>query len=322
MNIQDKLKNTIEGYRLIKRGELVVVGVSGGADSVCLLYLLNSLKGKLRTGLHIAHLDHALRKDSKKDAAFVKRLAERLGISFSSTRIDVKKLRGKFSLEEKARDIRLEYLLKVANRIKAKKIALAHNFDDQAETILMRILRGTGLYGLSGIPIKRRMGNVYIIRPLLMIKRREIEAFLKRKKIEFCTDKTNRNEAYFRNKIRHDLLPGLEKGYNKNIKEALFNLGQSAGYDYDYLRQAAARFLCRSKTKLNLKSLIKLHTSVLRFKLREAITCLQGDTRRITFKHIQELEDLIFNRPQQSVVDLPKGLSVKKEQKTLVFYIR
>jgi len=322
MNIKEKVKYAIRKERLLNKGDRVIVGVSGGADSVCLLYLLNGLKKEFKLFLHIAHLDHLLRKESGKDAEFVKALAVKLKIPITCARADIKKTVKGLCLEERARNARLAFLLKVAGKAGAEKIALAHNFDDQAETVLMRIIRGTGLYGLSGISPKRKMGRSFIIRPLLTIRRKEIEGFLKKKRMGFRTDKTNRDEAYFRNKIRHRLLPLLEKEYNRNIREALFNLAQSAGSDYDYLKGAAARYLVGGRTKLNLNNLAKLHPSVMRLKLRNAVSCLQGDTRRITFKHIRELEGLIFNRPQGAIVDLPKGVSALKKKKTLSFYLR
>lgn len=322
MDIINKVRDTIKRHSLIQPSARVIVGVSGGPDSVALIHILNNLKKVLGIELHIAHLDHALRANSQKDAIFVRKLAKSLSVPFTCRRVEVKNIPGRLSIEEKARNARLDFFLGLASKLKADRIALAHNFDDQAETVLMRILRGTGLYGLSGMLPKRKMGDIFIIRPLLMVKRREIESFLNRKRIKFCVDETNLSRIYFRNKIRHSLIPYLEKGYNKNIKETLFNLGLSAGSDYEYLKNSASRFLAGNKTRLNLKNLIRLHPSVLRFKLRQGIAALQGDTRRITFKHIQELEDLIFNRPPGSIVDLPKGLSIKKDKKTLFFYLR
>jgi len=322
MNIRENIKNTIKKYNLIKENEKIVIGVSGGADSVCLLYLLSNLQRELKFSLHIAHLDHMLRKESGEEAQFVKKLGEKLNVPVTLSKVDIGSIAKNTSIEETARDARLEFLFKVAVRVKAKKIALAHNFDDQVETVLMRILRGAGLSGLSGILPKRRMGSVDIIRPLLGVRRKDIESFLKIKKASHCIDKTNADEIYFRNKIRHKLLPLLEKEYNKNIREVLFNLAQNVGSDYDYLKTSAAQFLKNNKTKLNLNKLMQLHPSIMRLKLRAAISHLQGNTRRITFKHIQELEDLIFNRPEASVVNLPKGISAIKKRRTLNFYLK
>ncbi|HPL83194.1 MAG TPA: tRNA lysidine(34) synthetase TilS [Candidatus Omnitrophota bacterium] len=318
-DIRKELKDLIKKHKLIERNDKIVIGVSGGADSICLLYLLKSLRKEFGLTIYIAHLDHLLRQESGKDAQFVKKLGQKLGIPVILGSIDVRGLDRKTSLEESARNVRLEFLAGVANKLKAGKIALAHNFDDQAETVLMRILRGAGLSGLSGIPLKRKMGKVEIIRPLLNARRKDIESFLKKRKISFCIDKSNTDEVYFRNKIRHKLLPLLEKDYNSNIREVLFSLAQNSGSDYEYLKASAARFLKNNNSNLDLVKLKALHPSIMRLKLREAIASLQGDTRRITFKHIQELEDLISNRPQGSVVDLPKGIQVKKTRKSLKF---
>ncbi|MBM3244007.1 MAG: tRNA lysidine(34) synthetase TilS, partial [Candidatus Omnitrophica bacterium] len=224
MGIEEKVKNNIIKDKLFRKGERILVGVSGGADSVCLIHILNRLKDELKIKLYIAHLDHGLRNDSRKDAEFVKDLAKNLNIPVAIKRVQIKRIRGNLSIEEAARNTRLDFLLKEAVKAGAKKVALAHNFDDQAETVLMRILRGTGLYGLSAMASKRKANNLFLIRPLLNIKRGEIEAFLKKNNIAFRTDKSNTQEIYLRNRIRLELLPCLEKKYNKNIKEALFSL--------------------------------------------------------------------------------------------------
>lgn len=322
MGIEEKVKNNIIKDKLFRKGERILVGVSGGADSVCLIHILNRLKDELKIKLYIAHLDHGLRNDSRKDAEFVKDLAKNLNIPVAIKRVQIKRIRGNLSIEEAARNTRLDFLLKEAVKAGAKKVALAHNFDDQAETVLMRILRGTGLYGLSAMASKRKANNLFLIRPLLNIKRGEIEAFLKKNNVAFRTDKSNTQEIYLRNRIRLELLPCLEKKYNKNIKEALFSLAKCASSDYDYLNIASQRLYFGNKLNPELKKLARLHPAILRLKLRESISALQGDTRRVTFRHIQELEDLLFNRPLGSIVDLPKGLSVLKKQKNFVFYLR
>jgi tRNA(Ile)-lysidine synthase len=154
---------------------------------------------------------------------------------------------------------------------------------------------------------------------LIEVKRREIEAFLRAKKIAPRIDTSNQEDVYFRNKIRNRLMPLLEKDYNKNVKEVLSNTAQSLGYDYDYMFSAARKKLRGSKARLNLDSLIKAHPALRRLWLRMAIQETKGDTRRITFTHIKELEDLIFNRPANSIVHLPKGLSVVKKKNLLFF---
>lgn len=312
--ILEKVKSTIKKYNLIDKNDKILLGVSGGPDSVALLYILAALKKEFGLSLHVAHIDHCLRKDSHKDRRFVENLARKLKLPVSVTEINVKALAKYGSLEEIARNARLGFLFRVAKEIKADKIALGHNLDDQAETVLMRILRGTGLYGLSGISAKRRIAGYCVIRPLIELRRREIEAQLKKKKIRPCIDITNRQDIYFRNKIRNRLLPLLEKEYNKKIKEILSNIAESAGSDYDYLTRAAEKSLKRLGAKIGINRFLKLHPAIQRLVLRLSIGRLKGDMRRITFKHIREIEDLIRNRPVNSIVDLPKGVFVIKKK--------
>ncbi len=322
MDIVSLVHNTCKREGLLKYNDKVLIAVSGGADSVALLLILNNLKEKFNLTLHVAHLDHMLRKDSIRDANFVKRLCRRLNIPFTVSKINIGRKKSKLCLEETARNYRLDFLFKTAKLIKAEKIALAHHLDDQAETVLMRILRGTGLYGLAGISFVRRMGKIKIIRPLLNLTRRQIEEFLKERKESFCTDKSNSKNIYLRNKVRNELLPLLEKKYNRNIKALLFNLASCASSDYGYIKEASKESIKLSGGRIPLNKLTQLHPAVIRLKLREAIACVQGDTRRISFNHIEELEDLIFNRPTGSIVDLPKGISAIKKKYGLVFYLR
>ncbi len=317
-NLTKIIENNIKRYRLMSKGDRIIVGVSGGADSVCLLYILSQLKEKIGFHIHVAHFNHLLRKESTRDEEFVKKLSEKLGLAFTSGKAKKTPKIGLFS-EENARNARFAFLFNVAQKIGAKRIALAHNFNDQAETVLMRILRGTGLAGLSGIAFKKKMGKFEIIRPLLETKRTEIRNFLRSKRICFCTDKSNKNEAYLRNRIRHRLLPLLKKDYNKNIEEVLYNLARNAENDYDFLKCSASRYFKKNKTKLDIAKLKKLHPSMRRIKFRDAISSIQGSTRRINFKHIEEIDDLLLNRPQNSIVSLPKGITAVKKKKHLTF---
>jgi tRNA(Ile)-lysidine synthase len=319
--VLDKVKTTIKRFNLISKGERIVVGVSGGPDSVTLLWILNSLKNELKLKLHVAHLDHMLRKDSSGESKYVLDLARKFKLPVTTEKINVKKLAKQGSLEEIARNARMGFLFKVAKKIKAKKIALGHNLDDHAETVLMRLLRGSGLYGLSGILPKRKFGSLEVIRPLIEIRRRDIERFLKKKRITPCIDISNFQDIYFRNKIRHKLIPLLEKEYNRNIREVLSNTAESIGDDYDYLNRQSLKIFKRMK-RINLEKFFRLHPAIRRLILRLNINRLKKDTRSITFQHIKEIEDLIFNRPVNSVVDLPKNISVVKTKKNLCFFRR
>ena len=314
-----EVRKFIKNYRLIAYGDRILVGVSGGPDSVALLYLLNSLKKEFRLSLHIGHLDHMLRKASGKDAKFVQKLADKLKIPITSKALDISSRHKKGSLEEFARKERLKFLTGLARKIGANKIALGHNLDDQAETVLMRILRGTGLYGLGGILPKREISGVFFIRPLLETQRKDIQAYLAAKSLSVRTDLSNFEEKYFRNKIRHKLIPFLEKFFNGKVKVSLARLAQSSGLDYDCLEEAAQRSLKGLKSGLSFKRLASAHPALRRIMIRKQLAGLQAGTRRITYQHMLEIEDMLFNRPYGSVVNLPKGIRVKKTRNSLRF---
>jgi tRNA(Ile)-lysidine synthase len=318
----DSLKKTIKKYDLIRSGDSILAGVSGGPDSLTLLYTLNTLRKELNFSLHVAHLDHMLRKNSAADRKFVEKICRKLDLPVTTARVDIKKQSKNRSIEEAAREARFNFFFRVAKKTKSAKIALGHNLDDQAETVLMRLLRGSGLSGLSGILPKREMNGFLIIRPLIETRRRDIEKFLKRKGIRPRIDSTNAQDIYFRNNIRNKLMPLLERAYNPNIKTILSNTAESIGQDYDLLNRYARIKLSSLGRELKLNKLRGMHPSERRMVLRLAFQRLKGNMRTITFKHIQELEDLIDNRPSNSIVDLPGSFSVLKKKNTLVFYRR
>ncbi|MBU1124870.1 MAG: tRNA lysidine(34) synthetase TilS [Candidatus Omnitrophica bacterium] len=316
-----QVNSTIKRYQLVGHKETVLLGVSGGPDSVALAYAFHSLQKNLTLTLHIAHLDHMLRRESGHDAQFVETLGRRLNIPVTVKRVAVKRSTQNSSLEEAGRRERLRFFFNVAKQIKADKIALGHTLDDQAETVLMRILRGAGLHGLSAIAPKRYISGFCIIRPLIEVKRADIERFLKKKRITACRDSSNSKNIFLRNRLRNTLIPALAKDYNRNIKEALANLAETVSSDYDYLAQSAQKQLTRmpSATRLNVQKLKNMHIALQRIVLRTAITRLKGDTRRIDFQHIKEIEDLLHNRPENSIVDLPQGICVIKNKSCLHF---
>ena len=329
MPLISKFKETIKRYQLVSKKDRIVIGVSGGPDSVCLLLLLKSLQQEFKLTLHIAHVNHMLRgKDSEKDAEFVRALSQRLNIPAACKAVDIATLTTKGSSEESARKQRFSFLFAVARKVKAKKIALGHTLDDQAETVMMRILRGSGLMGLSGILPKRKMGDFIIVRPLLEIPRNEIERFLKVKKVTPRIDATNLKDMYFRNRIRHKLLPELKK-YNPNIKTVLANMAENLVLDYEYIAAkafTAFKTIRKGKSKagltLILEKLLRVHPSLQNMVLRFSFEELKGDTRRLTFSHIKELNDLVSHRPYGSIVDLPSRISAVKNQKYLCVYHR
>ena len=341
MSLINKVKQTIKQYNLIDKSDKIVMGVSGGPDSLALLYVLRAIRKELGITLHIAHLNHMLRgRESARDADFVLKLADKLSIPATVKEMDVLRLSKAGSPEEKARKARFDFLFEVAAKFKADKIALGHNLDDQAETVLMRILRGSGLLGLSGISPKRKIGNFTIIRPLIEIPRKEIDRYLRTKNIKPRLDLTNLKEIYFRNRIRRRLLPELRR-YNPNIKQVLANMAENTALDYDYLLKESQKAFGRVRTgnpdqnyratgkekevlngvkiKLSLAKFLKLHPAMQNMVLRLAYEQLKTDTRRLCYQHIKELKDLISNRPEGAIADLPSSISVIKNPQYLSF---
>lgn len=205
---------------MIEEGDTIVAGVSGGADSVCLLFVLLKIREKIPFRLAVAHVDHGIREDAAKDAAYVKKLCEENKLPFYLTEIKIKAYAKELGLSEEEAGRKARYqafeeaLLKEQEKVAAQagsnlgeKIAVAHNSNDRAETMLFHLFRGTGLTGLSGI----RPVNGKVIRPLLCLERREIENWLSQQKIFYCTDSTNAQDIYTRNKIRHHILPFAEE---------------------------------------------------------------------------------------------------------------
>ncbi|OGW14579.1 MAG: tRNA lysidine(34) synthetase TilS, partial [Nitrospirae bacterium GWA2_42_11] len=219
-NLLKKVRDTIACHNMLRYGDSVVVGVSGGPDSVCLLYILNELKEDYNLSLHIAHLHHGFRgSEADEDVRFVQSLSKSLGVPAHIDHIDVPSYikKTKLSKQAGAREVRYRFFNRLADDIGADKIALGHTADDQAETFLMRLLKGSGLHGLTGIsPVRDR-----IIRPLIDISSDEIKGYLSERDIRYRIDSSNLSPVYLRNKIRLELIPYLAKEYNPNIMDTL-----------------------------------------------------------------------------------------------------
>lgn len=328
MTLPDEVKKFIRQYHLIDKNDKILIGLSGGPDSVCLLLVLDALKKEFGLKLYIAHLNHSLRgKESDQDQEFVKKLSGKLGIPSFFKKLDPASASSACCCEEAARKVRFEFLFKTAKQNRLAKIALGHNQDDQAETVLMRLIRGSGLLGLAAILPKKKINGFTLIRPLLGTRRKDIESFLRLKRIAPRRDSSNLQDDYLRNRLRHKLLPELEK-YNPNIKEALSSTAASAAYDYDFLREHALKTLDRirvnisKRQRLNINKFLRLHPSMQNAVLRLSFEELKGDTRRLAFGHIRELRDLVYCRPDGSIVDLPSRISARKMKGFLDVYLR
>lgn len=296
----------------------MVIGVSGGPDSVALAHVMRLLRHQLGIKIIVAHLDHRLRRESPKDRKFVEEFSKRLGLVCVCGQAPLRRP-SKGSLEDWARQQRFDFLIGVARRYKADAVLLAHTADDAAETVLMRILRGAGLLGLRGIQQKRNIHGVALVRPFLSIDKAKILSYLKKGKLPYRIDKTNLKTDFFRNKVRLKLLPLLAKEYSPNIKHLLVTLSQSASVDYDLLTgqaqalwDKAARCSKTSNLRLNCRTLAKAHPALRRMALRMAFEHVKGDLKRLTFDHVCHLEAFLESSLKRTALDLPDGIIVAK----------
>lgn len=216
--VEENFLNTIKENNLINEGDKIVIGVSGGSDSMTLLYLLNKYKEKFKIKLYVCHINHKIRKDSTIDEQYVENMCEKMNVPFYKKRVQVEQIakENKMGTEEAGRIIRYEFFREIAKKENANKIAIAHNMNDNAETMLLNLIRGTGLSGLEGITPKENN----IIRPLINSKKTDINNFCKENNIEYKIDSTNKQNIYRRNIIRNEVIPKLEE-INPNIVETL-----------------------------------------------------------------------------------------------------
>lgn len=318
----EKVKATIEKHSMLSGGETVLVGLSGGPDSVCLLTVLSNLKDEFNLKLNAVYIDHGLRPDeTPTEIEFCRKLCDGMDVPFMTKSINVKKYAKEHGMnkQEAARELRYKAFDEVFAEIKADKIALAHNADDQLETFLLRLLRGTGPKGLSGIPPVR----VKIIRPLIEIERREIEEFLDERNIKYIVDSSNLKEDYLRNKVRNIFIPELKK-----INPALIN---TTTRTMDVLREEEKYFdiivtktlmkLISRKTDLRIElfltPMLAMEKVILRRVLRRAIDETKG-LRGMGFINIEDIIGLIKQGNPGDRLNLPKGLRVIKNYSTLV----
>ncbi len=237
MDLLGRVAETIDRERLLEQGETAVVAVSGGTDSIALLHLLDRMGKERGWKLIVAHINHQLRiSESELEAASVRQFSERLGLIFEYGKLDVLgwMKRSGLNVQLAAREKRYEFLIRIAEKHRASKIVLGHHADDQTETVLMRLIRGSGLSGLSGIPIKRREKNVELVRPLLRIKKTELEAYCRSYELPVCEDSSNKEKKYFRNQVRLDIIPFLQS-YNPKIGESINRLAEQFSSENDYL---------------------------------------------------------------------------------------
>lgn len=322
MNIIEKVLNTIEKFNMLSYGDHVLVGLSGGPDSVCLLSILLKINKRYNIKISAAYIDHGLRpEDTPREIDFCKELCNKIQIPFYTEQIDVKDFakRERLNLQEAARILRYSMLDQISIKINAHKIAIAHNADDQAETVIMRLLRGAGPAGLSGIPPVRKK----IIRPLIEVERFEIENYLMENQINFIQDPSNLSFKYLRNKIRHLLMP-VVKEISPKATKIISRTADILREENDYINIAVTKALMRlmsrktdTKVELFCNPMEVLNIVILRRALRVAIDSVR-DLKGIEFEHIEEIINLIKKGNPGDRIYLPKGIRAIKGYSTLI----
>jgi tRNA(Ile)-lysidine synthase len=321
-----KVRQTISRYEMMQPGDLVVVGVSGGPDSVCLLHILYELKDELHVHLLPAHFDHGLRPaEDESETTFVRGLAESLKLPFETAKGQLLAKKAPGSREEAARNARYAFFERVRKKSKAQKLALGHNLNDQAETILMRLLRGSGPSGLTGIPPCR---DGSIIRPLIEIERLEIEKYLKAKKLVSATDSSNTRTDYFRNKIRLQLMPLLEQ-HQPRLAHLLGQTAEILRDEDDYLEWIAQAWLEKeiirspdNSYELSIASFLDLPIALRRRATRQIIGMVKKNLRRISWDHIESIQTLVQAEKPQAVLKFPGGIEAQRTYDRLSFLAR
>ncbi len=340
MDLLHDVSAYIERYKLIRPGARIVVGVSGGPDSVALLHLLQQIAPALDLELHVAHLHHGIRgADADADLEFVAQLARDAGLPFSTESADVPALAAgaRLALEETARRVRYTFLARVAQQVGAQSIAVGHNADDQAETVLMHLLRGAGPAGLRGMLPATRLRDYHllqeaeglppelvIIRPLLATTRAEIEAYCNAAGLVTRLDRSNLDTTYFRNRLRHEVLPYLAD-INPRISERLRNLAEVVRADYGLLHE----FITVAQDTLlvatypdalvyDLRRWREQPLAVRRALIRRSAYELRRSLRDVAFGHVEQAVDVAQNGQTGAQATLPRALNLTAGYTTVI----
>ena len=336
-----KVRATIQKQGLLHPDETVVVAVSGGPDSLCLLHVLRQLQGDLGIALHVAHLDHGLRgEESAADAAFVARLARDWGLPATVEAADVRAVQQvqRLSLEEAARYVRYAFLARVAAAVGTTTVAVGHTADDQVETILIHFLRGAGLAGLRGMlpvqemavrplradlaPSEEAAAPIRLVRPLLAVTRAEVEAYCAEHGLTPRHDRSNEDESILRNRLRRRLLPALET-YNPNLRATLLRAAHALADDYAYLQADVARLWpalaqeTADAVAFDLAAWRGLPPALQRHLLREAVARRQGGWQDVGAGHMEKALAVAGKRVGAQVM-LPGGLRVTRSYTHLI----
>jgi tRNA(Ile)-lysidine synthase len=317
-----QVRRTIKQFAMFEPQQRVLVAVSGGPDSMALLNVLIQLSPFYQLRLGIAHLNHGLRPEAAEmEAALVQQEADRSHLPLYIKKVHIDSATS--SLEERARQVRYDFFEHVAQNEGYHKIALGHQADDNAEAVLMHLIRGSGIRGLSGIPPVR---DGRYVRPLIQVSRRDLIRFLKAKKISYALDASNEDPRFLRNRIRHELIPQLSKNYNPNIVATLTRTAAICLDEERWFQSFLAPFMekaviCETKNhlELSLETINSLETALQRRILRHAVCRWRGSLRRISADHIESLLTLLHPERKKGFANMPGGWKACRTGRRLLF---
>lgn len=326
--LKEKVLDTIKKYELISNGDKLVLGVSGGPDSMCMLNILKEIKenGILNFEITVAHMNHMIREEAKKDENYVKKYCKENGIKFYSKSIDVEKIANtnKISTEEAGRNERYKFFDEILKKTASSKIAIAHNKNDNAETVIMNIIRGSGVSGLKGIEAKR---EIYI-RPLIECEREEIEEYCEKENLNPRIDKTNFENIYTRNKIRNIVIPFIKQEFNPNIIETINRLTDLVREEETYIEKQVEKEYKEILIEENLEKrtiivdLKKFNNEEKVIKSRlilYTITRIFGSSKGIEKIHIEDIIKLCNNNIGNKYLTPNKNIKVLTKNSKIYF---
>lgn len=315
----DSIKRYVQEQNMFAEGDYVVAGVSGGADSICLLCVLLELRLEIPMTIHVVHINHKIREEAGEDAAYVEAFCRERQLPFALVEADVEQLAAQrhISTEEAGREVRYEAFHRILNENRAGRrgrIAIAHNQNDCCETFLFHLFRGSGLKGLTGIPAIR--GE--IVRPLLHTSRTQIERYLAQKGIQYCIDRTNLEDNYTRNRIRHHILQTaceeVSANATEHIQEACDKISDAYTLIEDMTRQGCRQCIVKDEKGIHILAdfYLALHTTIQGYVMMEALAQAAGSRKDLETVHVQQLQELLRKQPGRRV-DLPYSVRAIRE---------
>ncbi|MFW5982045.1 MAG: tRNA lysidine(34) synthetase TilS [Halanaerobiaceae bacterium] len=328
MNLYTSFCNYIKENDLINKGESLILGVSGGPDSLVMLDLFAHLSTDYNLDIVVFHLNHMFRKEASDEAEYVRKLAKDYGFSSVIESFDVPayiKMKG-LSPEEGARKARFNILSKISKKLAIKKVALAHNKDDQVETVFLNVIRGTGLKGLTGIDLKVGYEDFLLIHPLLFFSRKEIERYCLEQSLNPVRDPSNQESNYTRNKLRNNIIPYIEREINPAVKDLVYRMASNLAEEEAYIDNMAHEYFLRNiiereqgRIALSL-TFLKNESAVIRKRiLKKAVESLQGHAMDLYAVHYDLFDNLVSAARTGKSLELKDDIKVRISYEKIVF---